>query len=575
MSIKLHRLWIGLIGWLWLLSGIAAPLPLETVSSGQALGRATAYLFEQAEELRLSEAMAAAEAQRFTPGSAPILAFGIAPPPVWIHLPVQNHGSELIPRHLLIENAWVDQLDIYLVHAGKVVAERHLGDRYVHAARASSNRMFTVEHEFAPGITDIYIRAQTPDPLVLPLYLASDEDSRSRARFQDYSYGFLYGYLFALLAYNLVLYLSLRDQRHILYAAVLSTFLALNIAYTGHGFAMLWPNNTLLQQWIIPLLMLLYTIAGLSFGRCFVDTASQQPRLHRWLTQLIYALLALTLACILFFKDQRQLLLLAFACANLIAFLMPLIGWRALRKGPPAAHYFLCATLASAIGIALTSLCVWGWLPYTAWTFRAVELGMLIDATLLALALGHRFRAIQFERAAAEALAAHDPLTNLHNRRAFLELAQTQWHQALRYQRPMTLIMLDLDHFKSINDTHGHAAGDTALVMAAEVLRNTLRNGDLVARWGGEEFLILLPETGLDAALVLAERLRSAIAAVRLNSRGNPIVLTASLGVVERGQQASLDALLTEADDQLYRAKSAGRNCVRAAGRADTGLATA
>jgi len=185
---------------------------------------------------------------------------------------------------------------------------------------------------------------------------------------------------------------------------------------------------------------------------------------------------------------------------------------------------------------------------------------MLVDATLLALALTYQIRSIQLEHKLAEQLAAHDPLTGLDNRRSFMEKAQPAWSTAQRNQRELSMIVLDLDHFKSINDRHGHAMGDKALVITAGILADSARDGDIVARWGGEEFLLLLPETKLEAALVMAERLQKLIAEIRLPSPDGEIMFTASFGVAHRTRHENLDSLIADADGQLYRAKEKGRN---------------
>ncbi len=129
--------------------------------------------------------------------------------------------------------------------------------------------------------------------------------------------------------------------------------------------------------------------------------------------------------------------------------------------------------------------------------------------------------------------------------------------------KPFALVLLDIDHFKEINDRHGHDAGDRTLVAIADRLRAMSRDKDLIARWGGEEFLLLLPDTALDAAAVFAEALRAALANMAVTlSDGSTTTLTASMGVAASAVTASLDDLLREADAALYVAKQAGRNRV-------------
>lgn len=136
---------------------------------------------------------------------------------------------------------------------------------------------------------------------------------------------------------------------------------------------------------------------------------------------------------------------------------------------------------------------------------------------------------------------------------------------AERIQAPLSLILFDLDHFKRLNDTHGHLAGDMALKTVATVLRPQLRNNDVLARWGGEEFLVMLQNTPLEQAVEVADKLRSTLASTPLLHEGTPIALRASFGVAQRQPSEEPDSLLTRADGALYAAKHAGRNCVRTA----------
>ncbi|QQP90418.1 diguanylate cyclase [Skermanella sp. TT6] len=172
-------------------------------------------------------------------------------------------------------------------------------------------------------------------------------------------------------------------------------------------------------------------------------------------------------------------------------------------------------------------------------------------------------------------LATTDPLTGIANRRHLLDCAERELARLRRSGAPFSLIMLDVDHFKRINDTHGHAVGDQALILLASALRQAIRGNDLAGRMGGEEFAILLPEASEDEALAVAERVRRHVAGLRLPVRSAAgaseaeIRFTASLGVAEcRRDDARIEQPLARADQALYRAKEAGRNRVMRAGAA-------
>jgi diguanylate cyclase (GGDEF)-like protein len=168
-----------------------------------------------------------------------------------------------------------------------------------------------------------------------------------------------------------------------------------------------------------------------------------------------------------------------------------------------------------------------------------------------------------FER--TQQLAVTDELTGLFNRRQVLSLAKNEYERSRRYQRSLSAIMIDIDQFKHINDSYGHPVGDRILRALAACCRANLRSVDLVGRYGGEEFLVLMPETDVVKAVEAAERIRRQVEAMRLPTSKGAVSVTISLGVATLGvtSSMSLEQLIINADDALYAAKAAGRNRVQ------------
>ncbi|MGQ0442505.1 MAG: GGDEF domain-containing protein [Methylophilaceae bacterium] len=160
-------------------------------------------------------------------------------------------------------------------------------------------------------------------------------------------------------------------------------------------------------------------------------------------------------------------------------------------------------------------------------------------------------------------LASHDELTGLFNRRHILERIEEKLPEIRRHQLNCCFVMMDVDHFKSVNDQFGHIAGDEVLKTTAQILMRELRQGDVLARYGGEEFLIMLPMTELVSAQALVERLRSAIEKQTYTFEGTSIFVTASFGISEYRLQDNVDRMIDRADKAMYEAKLAGRNCIR------------
>jgi diguanylate cyclase (GGDEF)-like protein len=196
--------------------------------------------------------------------------------------------------------------------------------------------------------------------------------------------------------------------------------------------------------------------------------------------------------------------------------------------------------------------------------YGGASLALILVAAALSTALVRSQAQITCQNRALAQAASTDPLTGALNRRSFLEAARREFSRVGRYGGPLACVMMDLDHFKRINDTHGHPAGDLALSSAARFAASRLRRADLFCRYGGEEFVFLLPGTDLAGAVALAESLRQGLSGLHLEMGSERFTFTASFGVAElHPDTPSLDDLLVRADRALYLAKLGGRDQVR------------
>jgi two-component system cell cycle response regulator len=188
----------------------------------------------------------------------------------------------------------------------------------------------------------------------------------------------------------------------------------------------------------------------------------------------------------------------------------------------------------------------------------------VIKAAVMAIQRAQVIETARSENARLEVLAHTDPLTQVVNRRALFTRLGGELERAKRYESVMSILMLDIDHFKDVNDTHGHLVGDDVLREVAGLLQSTVRAVDIVARYGGEEFVIVLPETPLPGAVTFAERIRALIEVHPFCQTQGPFSITASVGVAAFPSEGveSIEDLFARADDALYRAKAEGRNAV-------------
>jgi diguanylate cyclase (GGDEF)-like protein len=186
------------------------------------------------------------------------------------------------------------------------------------------------------------------------------------------------------------------------------------------------------------------------------------------------------------------------------------------------------------------------------------------EATDKVHAAEDRVRRLGADLHAMQVLADTDALTGLLNRRAFLPLAKDAMSYFMRYRRSICVLMIDIDHFKRVNDLYGHAAGDEVIRQVGRIIRDAIRTTDKVARFGGEEFVVLLRETDLQGAAIFAERIRQTVAGTVFEPEGQCLRATISIGMA--GAEVTdddIDHTIERADRALYAAKSGGRNCVR------------
>lgn len=464
-----------------------------------------------------------------------------------------------LPLTIKIDNAWIDDIDVYFFESGKRKHHVRLGDNQVHSARREDTRMPSLSYRFTQPETLVIFRFATQDPMTIPIYVGPPRAAKDKSTENAYFYGALYGALIILLLYNLVLYSYLREQRYLLYSLYLSSFLLFNFTYTGHGFWWVWSESVFLQQWLMPALMFFYLFSAVRFTIEFLNTQLYLPRLYRSRKYIYGALVGLAVIIVLVgnrsFAVMSQLVVL-----TSISVWMLCIGILAYRNGDTLAKFFLPAILCGTGGATVSSLATWGLIPYSKWAFRGIEIGMVLEMSLLSISLAFNYKQVQQARKNAERDARLDPLTSLYNRRAFEDLVYPIWELGKRSNKFMSVMLIDIDWFKKVNDKYGHDMGDKVLQKVAEEIKGQVRGSDITFRWGGEEFLVFLPNTRVQYAKQIAENLRLHLFTHDINKL---LRVTVSIGVAGTTPgEHDINVLIKESDQALYLAKAKGRNKV-------------
>ena len=521
-----------------------------------------AYLVEQGETLSVDDVQSLVRANpvALMRPETSVLTNGINSGAIWLVANVFNPTDAPILRRVSVGTGWLERVDFFFTTEGQLPQHFVSGDRIALGHRSIAKRIPSADYPFPPGETRLLLRVETADPMVVPLYFSSIAVSHSREQSEAIFYSFVYGVMFALSAYNLMLFAGLRKRRYLFYSLYTGSFVAVTASYNGIGMALLWPDAVGWQQWAPPLLMLCFVSSGLAFATSFLKTRRYRPRLHKIIQTIGVAYFALFGA--FFALDEQGLALqLAFLVVPVFTVLMLYMGVSSWTGGNQFARYFMLGTLASVIGASVTALTVAGVITYSQLGYYAVDIGMVVDAMLLMLALADLARKNKVARVTAERTAQIDLLTGLNNRRGFLPVAESLWSLVTRKDSNICVAMIDIDHFKNINDQYGHAVGDRILKEIAGELDKSRRKGDLLARWGGEEFTLLLPETDEAEALNVAERFRHNIEQLVVNDCGRMIRCTISVGVASRhARHVTLEHAISKADEELYQAKVQGRN---------------
>ena len=371
----------------------------------------------QEENLPLQQAQQHFQDREIEHANRSALTFGISKKATWVRLSLNNNSETHLRRRLTAGKTWIDSLDVYLVAGNDRIQHWHSGD----AQRADSHIIPVIGLVFdiniPSGKSDIFIRAETLDPLTMPIELLSTTASSAQATKAHLASGILYGILLSLASLNFVFYIALKRPYTLHYSIYIICFVAMNFGYNGYAFSWIYPGSPATQNYSTLFFMVLHGACGLIFVSSFLNLPSRTPRLHR----ITNAYTAIGLAAAIFSISIKSHILSSFVAFGFLlstTLMMIFIGTLSFRKTPDA-PYFLVAVCCSMLGLLATTLSVLGAIPYTLYGFHGAEIGVVFEAIILAAIIANRLKILENERVTAQYLATHDPLTHLFNRRSF------------------------------------------------------------------------------------------------------------------------------------------------------------
>lgn len=469
----------------------------------------------------------------------------------WVRVTLRNPDTK--PRQLYLRQGYplIDLLDFYEPSDG---GWRHdaTGDRRPFGSRPVAHRDYLFPLSLpASAETTLYLRYASQGPVDINLSLLAPNQLAETLSREQIAYGVYFGCVLMLLVWSGLVFIAVRDHAFLAYFGYVAIFGVYMTVNTGFAFQFFWPDSPGWANACLPVLLCLALITALEFSTTILRARDYTPRLNtvaRVLQGLGGVAIALTpfIAYAVLIKPVTFLIL--FSVIFMIA-----LGVICLLAGSRPARFYVVAWGAFLAGSIIFLLKNFGVIPHTFMSQHAWQVGALLEMILLSMTLSSRMNELKHQ-------SRTDPLTLLGNRRLFDDRLPIEFSQARTANRPLSLLVIDIDNFKTYNDRHGHTVGDEAIKMVGGALRRYARKPVLACRYGGDEFCVILPGTGVDTAAAVAERLRASVQAG--GSGGHGITVSVGYASLSSEEFTSADKLFDAADAALYSAKEAGRNRV-------------
>jgi diguanylate cyclase (GGDEF)-like protein len=496
----------------------------------------------------------------------------------------------------------LDFVDLYVVDNKNIILTSKTGDHISFSQRPEQHRNFIFNLPILDQNLDIFIRVVTESSVQIPVKLYSANGFFRHNQTSLVVQGYYFGIILAMILYNTFLFFSLKEWPYLLY--VLFTFSYFNFQGVLQGFfqqyafdSVWWQNHALLFFGYMTICLANW------FAISFLKLGEKSHLMKRILNTMAgVAALSCAFASFLPYGPMVKLMLiLAIPSSTLIIW----AGLRLWWSGHLPARIFTLAWFTLLGSFVLASLSKFGLLPRVFWTENIMQIGGVLEVVLLSIALGERINEEKRQRILAEQnlsnslermvkertlalkkalkqletanialdkMTLTDGLTQISNRRAFDTCIEQEFNDAKENGTPVSLIMIDIDHFKNFNDTYGHQMGDEVIKNVAQILRTlATRPKDIAFRYGGEEFAVVLSATDRSGAVTVAEKIRATIEATRMQINNTSCSVTISAGIsivnskIANTPVQDVEDFIRIADSQLYEAKSNGRNRVSVA----------
>jgi len=521
---------------------------------------------------------------QFMPSESKYIFFGYTDDTIWLKLDLQKVAGKLNDEYWIENIDKLSQIEAYLVNKDSSYTVEKRGVHYL-ANQPIPYRSFLI-HITNPTTHLVYFKLSGNLPITFMSYLHTEQGFIQNSMHYKFWSGIFYGFMASLMLYNLFLFFSIKERMYLYYVFYIVSFLfyqgamnTMDLEYLGK-----WAPDWMLER-SIPLIYNLLNFCMILFGKEFLATKQNLPRMNTVLSTL--SGMSILFFVLVFVLSESYLVdLMAFLLGIVSPACLWIAGLLTMSKGNKTARLYLAGWSILLICISAQVLCLTAVLPFHPSFFEVIPaIAAALEAILLSLALADKINTLKREREEEQKqlnqrleklvsertknlveanarlfrLSTTDSLTQLYNRYQMENYLRIKMQTADQQVTPLSVILMDIDNFKLVNDHYGHDVGDHVLKIIASIIKRTIRDTDLAGRWGGEEFIIICPDTSLHEAFITANTLREAIEA-----HSFPFVQkkTGSFGVAcfQKGDQ--INELMIRVDQALYRAKEKGRNRV-------------
>ena len=621
------RLLILLIGFFYLTTTIASTLELSD-KGRYPLAPYISYLVMEDQDYSIEELLSHQHDLNWIQNKKNHINFGFSHAIYWLKIDVKNKNEFIQNWVLEINSPMLDHVDTFLVNDENEVESYFYAGDQIEVKYKGIKHPHMLFEPFLPSNTlrSIYIRIESEGAIQVPLTLWQWQEFSYYSLIYFLWQGIFYGMVLIMALYSFVVWLFERESINLTYTIYILLFTLFQVSINGIGFQFLWPNQPWLNHLITPLSLALVLASMNYFISEFFETKRLSPKLHLSLKCFFIFHIFMGLSNTLlpyYLAIEIAFYLAAFSIIQVI-----LITIYMLKINQPNARYFSLAWLVFLAGAAMLAGNKFGLIPINIYSEYGMQFGAGLEMMFLSLALADRLSNSQREKIIAQeeslmlakqvqtakdeiyknetkkfnlekensrkleqlvterttelnlamdkltqannelhTISNTDALTKLNNRYFFNKHWRIEHKRAIRENLPLTIIMLDVDHFKFVNDRYGHPAGDYCLTLVANcITKHVARDSDIACRYGGEEFVVILPGTDKPGAILVAENIRKEVEKLDICWEEQKIKLSISLGVshLNTNHERALDRhyMLNQADQALYKAKSQGRNQV-------------